>query len=130
MHHPHLGAAAQQDGWERVQGDVSMLNIHKRITGLAAATLSREEGADLRSRCQLFPMEAFVWQLLDTPGTEPKTYTINGPAAVKLLGEAISEAEKIGLPWESEITLTPHPDLVSLVKKSQVLSAHQTVGED
>jgi CRISPR-associated protein Csb1 len=58
--------------------------------GLAAATLSREEGADLRSRCQLFPTEAFVWQLLDTPGTEPKSYAMDGSAAVKLLGEAIA----------------------------------------
>lgn len=98
--------------------------------GLAAATLSREEGADLRSRCQLFPTEAFVWQLLDTPGTEPKSYAMDGSAAVKLLGEAIAEAQILGLPWEGDITLTPHPDLVSLVRKSQILAAHQTDGED
>lgn len=98
--------------------------------GLTAATLSREEGADLRSRCQLFPTETFVWQLLDTPGTEPKSYTMDGPAAVKLLSEAIDEAKKLGLPWEGDINLTPHPDLISLVRKSQVLAAHQTEGED
>ena len=98
--------------------------------GLAAATLCREEGADLRSRCQLFPTEAFVWQLLDTPGTEPKSFVMDGSAAVKLLGEAIAEAQTLGLPWERDITLTPHPDLVSLVRKSQILSAHQTDGED
>lgn len=98
--------------------------------GLTAATLSREEGADLRSRCQLFPTETFVWQLLDTPGTEPKNYTMDGPAAVKLLKEAIDEAKKLGLPWEGDIHLMPHPDLVNLVRKSQVLAAHQTEGED
>lgn len=98
--------------------------------GLTAATLSREEGADLRSRCQLFPTETFVWQLLDKPGTEPKNYIMDGPAAVKLLSEAIDEAKKLGLPWEGDIHLIPHPDLVSLVRKSQVLAAHQTEGED
>ena len=98
--------------------------------GLAAATLSREEGADLRSRCQLFPTETFLWELLDTPGTEPKAYRLDGPAVLNLLGEAISEAKRLGLPWEGDIALTPHPDLVSLVRKSQVLAAHQTEGDD
>lgn len=97
--------------------------------GLAAATLSREEGADLRSRCQLFPTGTFVWELLDTPGTESKAFRLDGPAALKLLGEAISEAQKLNLPWEGNISLTPHPDLVSLVRKSQILAAHQTEGE-
>lgn len=98
--------------------------------GLAAATLSREQGADLRSRCQLVPIEAFVWQLLDTPGTQPKTYTLDGAAAVKLLNEAVSEAQAKGLPWEGDVNLTPHPDLVRLVRKSQELAAHETAGEE
>lgn len=42
VHHPHLGAA-QQEGWEPVQGDVSMLSVHKRITGLAAATFGKKD---------------------------------------------------------------------------------------
>ncbi|MFM2004636.1 MAG: hypothetical protein RLZZ09_291, partial [Pseudomonadota bacterium] len=60
----------------------------------------------------------------------PKSYAMDGSAAVKLLGEAIAEAQILGLPWEGDITLTPHPDLVSLVRKSQILAAHQTDGED
>jgi CRISPR-associated protein Csb1 len=35
--------------------------------GLAAAVLARTSGADLRSRCQLFPTGPFVWELLDKP---------------------------------------------------------------
>ncbi len=97
--------------------------------GLAAATLSREEGADLRSRCQLFPTEAFVWKLLDAPGLAPKEYSLDGAAAVALLNAAVKEAQALGLPWEGDITLTPHPDLVRLVRKSQELAAHETSGD-
>jgi CRISPR-associated protein Csb1 len=97
--------------------------------GLAAATLSREEGADLRSRCQLFPTEAFVWHLLDTPGTAPKDYTLDGAATVALLNAAVAEARALGLPWEGDITLTPHPDLVRLVRRSQESAAHEATGD-
>jgi len=97
--------------------------------GLAAATLSREEGADLRSRCQLFPTEVFVWELLDAPSDAPKTFALTGEAAADLLNAAVAEAQAVGLPWEGDINLTPHPDLVRLVRKSQELAAHETTGE-
>lgn len=96
--------------------------------GLAAATLSREEGADLRSRCQLFPTEAFTWELLDTPGQAPKQFTLNSQAAANLLNAAVQAAQAAGLPWEGDITLTPHPDLVRLVRKSQELEAYKAAG--
>ncbi len=57
--------------------------------GLVAATLVREEGADLRSRCQLFPTQKFVWELLDTPGEEPKPFTLTGKESEELLRQAI-----------------------------------------
>lgn len=98
--------------------------------GLAAATLSREEGADLRSRCQLFPTSPFVWQLLDLPTESPRDYTLDAQAATELLKESVKEATSLGLPWEDEILLTPHPDLVRLVRKSQELAAHQDSGAD
>ena len=98
--------------------------------GLAAATLSREEGADLRSRCQLFPTSPLVWQLLDLPTESPRDYTLDAQAATKLLKESVKEATTLGLPWEDEILLTPHPDLVRLVRKSQELAAHQESGAD
>ncbi|AGA90077.1 CRISPR-associated protein, GSU0053 family [Thioflavicoccus mobilis 8321] len=97
--------------------------------GLAAATLAREEGTDLRSRCQLFPTDPFVWALLDRPGETPTSFTLTGAEAVDLLNRALDEARQSGLPWEGIIDLTPSPDLVELVRRSQHLAA-QADGED
>lgn len=97
--------------------------------GLAAATLAREEGADLRSRCQLFPTETFLWNLLDSPNQTPAAYSLTGESAAALLNAAVAEAQALGLPWEDEILLTPHPDLVRLVRKSQELAAHEATGD-
>lgn len=91
--------------------------------GLAAATLTREEGADLRSRCQLVPTEAFVWNLLDRPGQEPKRFELTGDEAIALCNEAIEAAKAVGLPWEGEIQLRPSSDLIELVSRSQALAA-------
>jgi CRISPR-associated protein Csb1 len=92
--------------------------------GLCAATLAREQGCDLRSRCQLVPTSPIHWELLDKPGDMPQHLALTGEDAVKLLNEAVAEAKKAGLPWrEQELTLTPSPELVALVKKSQELSA-------
>lgn len=96
--------------------------------GLCAATLAREQGADLRSRCQLVPTAAFVWELLDKPGEEPKRFTLTGDEAVALLKEAVGAAKEAGLPWmEKELVLKPSPQLVQLVKKSQELAAKVAV---
>jgi len=94
--------------------------------GLVAATLVREEGADLRSRCQLFPTQKFVWELLDTPGEDPKSFNLTGKEAEELLSQAIAEATKIKLPWLGNITLEPSSELIQLVAKSQDLAMHQT----
>lgn len=97
--------------------------------GLAAAVLAREEGADLRSRCLLFPTEKFVWSLLDTPGETEKEYVLNGSEAVNLFKDALADAKAIGLPWDGEVPLTPTADLVELLAKSQELAMHQTAEE-
>jgi CRISPR-associated protein Csb1 len=93
--------------------------------GLTAATLAREEGADLRSRCQLFPTQKFVWELLDTPGESPKQYELSGKEAVVLLGEAVKQLKAVNLPWHDEIPLKPSADLIQLVAKSQDLAMSQ-----
>jgi CRISPR-associated protein Csb1 len=93
--------------------------------GLAASTLAREEGADLRSRCQLVPVEAFRWELLDVPGKEPRIYTLTGEEAISLCNEAINDAREAGLPWEGRIDLTPSDDLLELVRRSQQLAASE-----
>lgn len=109
-------------------------NLAARTTlaalGLAAATLAREQGADLRSRCQLVPEGAFTWELLAPPAAEPTRFTLTGAESRALLNAAIAAAQAAGLPWERNvIELTPSPDLLELVRRSQHLAA-QTSGED
>jgi len=88
--------------------------------GLCAATLAAEKGFDLRSRCLLWPEASMAWELLDTPGREPKRFTLDGASAICLLAEAVKAAQQVGLSWREEpLRLTPSPGLVDLVKKSQ-----------
>ncbi len=97
--------------------------------GIGAATLARSDG-DLRSRCQLFPLQQPVWDLLDVPGATPKRFSLTPDEAVELLNTAIKEAKSAKLPWEGEIELTPSDELVELVRRSQELaSAGGTEGE-
>lgn len=90
--------------------------------GLAGATLARQDG-DLRSCCQLVPQRAPVWELLDRPGEAPAQFDLNADGAIDLLNAAIEAARTAGLPWEGEIVLTPTPELVELVRRSQELDA-------
>lgn len=96
--------------------------------GLAAGALARNDG-DLRSRCQLFALQAPVWELLDRPGERPKQFECSSETALAILGEAITEAKEKGLPWEGEIALTPSPELVELVRRSQELASASTEEE-
>ncbi|MEM5787032.1 MAG: type I-U CRISPR-associated RAMP protein Csb1/Cas7u [Syntrophobacteraceae bacterium] len=96
---------------------------------LYAATLAREEGADLRSRCQLFPVRAFSWELLAIPGQSHKEYSLDSAGAERIFIEALSEAKKVGLPWEGTINLVPSAELLSLVSKSQELIMEQVSEE-
>ena len=90
--------------------------------GLAAGALARVD-TDLRSRCQLFAVQKPVWELLDRPGESPKEFELGPEGALKLLQGAIAEAKNSGLPWEGEIVLTPSPDLLELVLRSQKLAS-------
>jgi CRISPR-associated protein Csb1 len=98
--------------------------------GLAAATLSHAEMTDLRSRCQLFPIEPGHWHLLDEPGTEPKAYALSISGAVELINQALTAATDAGLPLEGVITLQPSDELVELVRRSQELAATTGEGDD
>ena len=91
--------------------------------GIVAATLARKDGLDLRSRCQLFPTEEITWELLGTPGSEPKRFCVDETGAVELFEKAVEEAKECGLPWEGEIALKPSDTLLSLLVKSQELAA-------
>ena len=90
--------------------------------GLAAGTLARVD-TDLRSRCQLFAERESAWELLDRPGAAPAKFAIDPEASLQLLKQAAAEAESAGLPWEGEIELTPSPELVELVRRSQELAS-------
>ena len=92
------------------------------LAGLAltAATLAAESGFDLRSRCLLWPTDVMRWELLETPGNAPTTFTLTAKEAIKLLEQAVAAAEELGLVWKKEpVNLTPSPNLVALLKRSQ-----------
>ncbi|MDE0031942.1 MAG: type I-U CRISPR-associated RAMP protein Csb1/Cas7u [Deltaproteobacteria bacterium] len=90
--------------------------------GLAAGSLARVD-TDLRSRCQLFAEDTPVWELLERPGEPPQRFELSPEDALNLLNEAVTAAKDTGLPWEGEIELTPSPDLVELVRRSQELAS-------
>lgn len=97
---------------------------------LVGLTLSIERGCDLRSRCLLFPESELVFQLLQKPG-KPDDFTLTSADAIKLYNEAADAAVKAGLPWDTKvIELTPSPQLVALVKKSQELAAVSEASEE
>ncbi len=97
---------------------------------LVGLTLSIERGCDLRSRCLLFPEDALVFQLLETPG-KPVDFKLSSKDAIAIYNEAVQVAKKTRLPWNSEpIELVPSPQLVALVKKSQELAAASESMED
>ncbi|MDR5683795.1 MAG: type I-U CRISPR-associated RAMP protein Csb1/Cas7u [Armatimonadota bacterium] len=98
--------------------------------GLTAATLAFEAGTDLRSRCLLWPDGPMVWELLDRPGAEPQRFTLSGDEAVALLCKAAARAKEQGLPWPEEpIVLKPLPELVELVRLSQIEAMKETAPE-
>ena len=97
--------------------------------GLAAGTLARSD-VDLRSRCHLFAEGASAWQLLDRPGETPAEFTLDPDAALDLLSNAIEAATNAGLPWGGVTELTPSPDLVELVRRSQVLASEAEAEQD
>ncbi|MFQ5873093.1 MAG: type I-U CRISPR-associated RAMP protein Csb1/Cas7u [Dehalococcoidia bacterium] len=91
---------------------------------LFAATLVREQGADLRSRCLLYPTGPVVWELLDRPGAEARLFDLSTDAARGVYKQAVQEAKESGLPWlDHEIVLKPSRQLLALVRQSQVLAA-------
>ena len=94
---------------------------------LFAAALVREQGADLRSRCLLYPIAPAVWELLARPGEEPRKFDFPGERARSVYQQAVDEARDAGLPWlEQELVLKPSRQLLALVRQSQVLAAEVT----
>jgi CRISPR-associated protein Csb1 len=89
--------------------------------GLCAATLAFEAGMDLRSRCLLWPDTLMEWELLDKPGPCPERYSLTSDDATKLFTQAVAAAAKVNLKWnENPVTLKPSPELLKLVRLSQL----------
>jgi CRISPR-associated protein Csb1 len=96
---------------------------------LVGLTLSIERGADLRSRCLLFPDSQLQFELLDQPG-KPVSFTLTSKEAIQLLETAVKNAAKLGMQWESTpVLLTPSDELIALVQKSQQHAALSAEGE-
>ena len=98
------------------------LNARAVLASLAllAATLIKEQGADLRSRCLLYPTAPVTWELLDSPGKETQPFTISAEQSREIYLQAVHTAKESGLPWmDEEILLKPSPQLVELVRLSQ-----------
>jgi CRISPR-associated protein Csb1 len=98
--------------------------------GLCAATLASESGMDLRSRCLLWPDEPMSWELLDRPGKSLPSYSLSGSEALNLVRDAVAVARAFGFDWSAEpIVLTPKPDLVRLVRESQLQATTEDPGQ-
>lgn len=119
-----LNGAAESDPQIHMTARAALVAL-----GLAAAALTRDESADLRSRCHLIATSIPEWELIDKPGQEPKKFVLSGDQALDLLKRAIDAAKDAGLPWEGEIELTPADDLVELVRRSQTLAVDTTGDE-
>lgn len=99
--------------------------------GLCAAALAAERGFDLRSRCLLWATEPLKWEILGKPGSTPEAFALEADAAIKVLEEAVSAAENVGLKWRDKpLKLTPSPQLIALVRKSQELAVAQSGDEE
>ena len=97
--------------------------------GLAAGAVARSD-VDLRSRCHLFADSEPTWELLERPGQPTSEFVLDPDAAFILLNETIAEAREAGLPWQALIELTPSPELVELVRRSQALASAPGVETD
>lgn len=95
--------------------------------GLYAVALQQEEGYQLRSRCQLVPVESPQFELIgrtQAKDDERVLFDLDSANAFAVLQSAIEAAEGHGLRWQAErIELQPRPDLVKLVELSDRTTA-------
>jgi len=111
------------DGKTTSERDAAARTVHAALA-LTAAALAAESGFDLRSRCLLWPTDVMKWELLETPGKTPTEFSVTAKDAITLLEDAMAAAEKLGLTWQKEpVKLTPSPNLVALLKRSQDIAA-------
>jgi CRISPR-associated protein Csb1 len=87
--------------------------------GLCAITLLWEDGFQLRSRCQLIPVDTPQFQVLGRTANDSAPFPLDSKAAIELLQSAVAEAAKHQLVWRpGTVELQPRPDLLKLVQYS------------
>jgi CRISPR-associated protein Csb1 len=87
--------------------------------GLLGVTLQQEDGYQLRSRCQLVPVESPQFELIGRTEKERESFELDSTAAEQALKSALDVAGKHGLTWHGgKIELQPRPDLLKLVAYS------------
>ncbi|MGC2656362.1 MAG: type I-U CRISPR-associated RAMP protein Csb1/Cas7u [Bryobacteraceae bacterium] len=87
--------------------------------GVYALTLQIEEGYQLRSRCQLQPVNAPEFEWLGPIASDSEITSISSQEAREALSALYQQAEKLGLSWHKEpIRLEPEPKLLKLVEMS------------
>jgi CRISPR-associated protein Csb1 len=127
-----LGALRKLRFPQEMQNDAARDKAGRTVLaalGLCAAVLASERGTSLRSRCHLWPEAPRQWELLEVPGQAPRVFAISGEEAVALLGEAVAAAKAVGLGWmEEKLMLTPSPELLDLIQRSQEVSAADSGG--
>ena len=101
-------------------------NVAARIViaamGLCGAISSVTRDFDLRSRCLLVPEGPAEWEIIGNDGSST-SFNLSFEDACELTRHSIEAAKRTGLPWhEEDIVLTPNPQLVALVEKSQKLT--------
>lgn len=97
--------------------------------GLSSAALAFENGVGLRSRCLLWPGDGMKWELLDRPSVKPREFSLTGDQAIALLQTAVTAAKHAKLPWqEAPIKLKPSPELLKLVRLSQLEATKEETG--
>jgi CRISPR-associated protein Csb1 len=84
--------------------------------GIYAVVLQWENGFQLRSRCQLVPVEAAQFEVIGRAADERKKVDIDVTCAEEALAAAIEQASDRGLRWhEQAVRLQPREDLLRLV---------------
>lgn len=99
--------------------------------GILGATLAREQGCDLRSRCVLVPTQTFKWEMLDKPDSPLREYVVNTKQAQSLYNEAYEIAEKLKFKFIDKLTLRPSKQLAELITRSQgIINVPEDIAEE
>ena len=115
------GAALEGD--RRTEAEVAARTALAAL-GLAAIVLAADDGFDLRSRCVLVASSDHRFELIGRNTSEISEFSLTSEEAVALVAQAASAAADAGMPWpEADLTLTPTPRLVELVRRSHAAAA-------